>query len=151
MHSRWVKPPSSSSTHTAIRSLCVSTLQNARNRFEVCNVHVALRCLIRATMSSFGGTVQKSQTTTWHVWKPSQTMAFLPYQLVSLPDLWTINRMIHPRQPTATSKVFRSYLTLQYQGGWNLNRLICFFEEMKLSWKWTTYFNFQLVFEDFFG
>lgn len=66
MHSRWVKPPSSSSTHTAIRSLCVSTLQNARNRFEVCNVHVALRCLIRATMSSFGGTVQKSQTTTWH-------------------------------------------------------------------------------------
>ena len=41
--------------------------------------------------------VQESQTTTWHVWKPSQTMASLPYQLVSLPDFWTINRMIHPK------------------------------------------------------
>ena len=56
---------------------------NARNRFEVCNVHVALRCLIGATTSSFGGTVHESQTTTWHVWNPSQTMAFLPYQLVT--------------------------------------------------------------------
>lgn len=65
---------------------------NARNRFEVCNVHVALRCLIRATTSSFGGTVDG-----WgiHVWKPSQTMAFLPYQLV------TFTRFLNHQQDDA--------------------------------------------------
>ena len=31
-----------------------------------------------------------------------------------LPDFWTINRVMHPKRPTATSKDFRGYQPLQY-------------------------------------